>query len=68
MLEYDLGSDSSKVLGSDSGKEPGTISCKNLGKRPGKKSGKELPDGVKTRVWRLGKTKTCVTWRRLYFE
>jgi hypothetical protein len=64
MLEYDLGSDSSKVLGSDSGREPGTISCKNLGKRPGK----ELPDGVKTRVWRLGKTKTCVTRRRLYFE
>jgi hypothetical protein len=35
------------VLGSDSGKELSTISGKNPGELPGKKSGKELPDRVK---------------------
>jgi hypothetical protein len=54
-------------LGSDSGKESGTISIKNPGKRAGKKSGKELPDWVKTRVRRLGKTKMSKTWRLLCF-
>jgi 2-keto-4-pentenoate hydratase/2-oxohepta-3-ene-1,7-dioic acid hydratase in catechol pathway len=47
-----LGSDSGKIPGSDLGKESGTISGKNPGKRPRKKSGKELPDWVKTRVRR----------------
>jgi hypothetical protein len=36
-------------MGSDSGKELCTITGKNLGKRPGKKSGKELTDEVKLR-------------------
>jgi hypothetical protein len=58
-LGYGLGSDSGEVPGSDSGKESGTILGKNPGKRSGKKSGKELPGRVKTRVRRLGKTKTC---------
>jgi hypothetical protein len=57
MLGYDSGSNSNKVSGSDSGKESGTISGKNPGMCPGKKSGKELPDRVKTRVRWSGKTK-----------
>jgi hypothetical protein len=64
-LGYDSDSYSGKVLGSDSGKESGTISGKNPGKRACKKSGKELPDRVKTRVKRSSKTKMCKT-RRLH--
>jgi hypothetical protein len=76
LLGYDLGkasvtcsgSHSDKVPGGDSAKESGTISGKNLGKRPYKKSGKELPDQVKTQVRRSGKTKMCKTWRLLGFR
>jgi hypothetical protein len=49
------------------GKELGTISGKNPDKRPDKKSGKELPDWVRTQVRRTDKTKMCKTRRLLCF-
>jgi hypothetical protein len=45
------------------GKESVIIS----GKNPGKKSGKELSDRIKTRVRRSGKIKMCKTRRLLCF-
>jgi hypothetical protein len=55
------------VPSSDSGKELGTISCKNPGERPGKKSGKELPGQVKLGLRRPDMTKMCKTRRFLCF-